>query len=221
MEEKTVKKILIVCIIILIILLAGLVIFNLSKNSIMMSKIENTLENLNIGTNYSYNMTFVTTADDGKYEANLSMGQYYVNDGKFSAQIKTYGNNGNTVTIAYKDDSDDIILYDNGEKKEYKINGETNSEIKMEVNPTNLKTYSQELIMNLKNNINNITEETKNGKECYVITTNDYDKYWIEKNTGIVISYIQGNDAFDLTYTIGNVDDEDFVKPDTSEYLKN
>ena len=219
MKEKSLKILLTVVIVILVLLIVGLVGYNLLKNTLTMSKIETTLNNLNIGSNYSYTMTNVTTSKEGKYKDNLSIGQYYVDEGKFYARINTYGNDGNNMAIAYKDSTDDIILYDDGENKSYKINGESNSEIDMEINPTNLKTFSQEILFRIKDNVDNIVEETKNDKECYVITTNDFNKYQVEKDTGIIISYIENNNSFDLSYTIGNVTDDDFVKPDTNENM--
>ena len=219
MKEKSLKILLTVVIVILVLLIVGLVGYNLLKNTLTMSKIETTLNNLNIGSNYSYTMTNVTTSKEGKYKDNLSIGQYYVDEGKFYARINTYGNDGNNMAIAYKDSTDDIILYDDGENKSYKINGESNSDIDMEINPTNLKTFSQKILFRIKDNVDNIVEETKNDKECYVITTNDFNKYWVEKDTGIIISYIENNNSFDLSYTIGNVTDDDFVKPDTNENM--
>lgn len=219
MKEKSLKILLTVVIVILVLVIVGLVGYNLLKNTLTMSKIETTLNNLNIGSNYSYSMTNVTTGNEGKYKDDLSVGQYYVDEGKFYARINTYGNDGNNTAIAYKDGTDDIILYDDGENKSYKINGESNSEIDMEINPTDLKVFSQEILFRIKDNVDNIVEETKNDKECYVITTNDFNKYWVEKDTGIIISYIENNNSFDLSYTIGNVTDDDFVKPDTNEYM--
>ena len=220
MKEKNLKVLLTVVIVILILLIVGLVGYNLLKNTMTMSKIEKNLDNLNIGSNYSYTMINVTTGNEGKYKDDLSVGQYYVDEGKFYARINTYGNDGNNTAIAYKDSTDDIILYDDGENKSYKINGESNSEIDMEINPTDLKAFSQEILSRIKDNVDNIVEETKNGKECYVITTKEFNKYWVEKDTGIVISYIENNNSFDLNYSIGNVTDNDFVKLNTDEYIQ-
>ena len=219
MKEKNLKVCLIVVIIVLILIIVGMLAYNVLKPNMIVSTIEEKQNALSIGSNYSYTMTHTTYVEGDKYEYELVMEQYYVDNDKFSATINTYGNNGNTTAIAYRDNTDDIIIYDNGENKLYKINGESNTEVEMEINPTDLKSFSQEILSRIKNNIDNIVEESKDDKDCYVITTKDFNKYWIEKETGIVISYIEDNDSFDMKYSIGNVTDDNFVKPNTSEYL--
>lgn len=221
MKEKKMKKILFISIVVLILIILGTLIYNFIKDDIIFSRIENKLANVKIGPNYSYTITNITTDHEGKYKDELSTGEYYVKDDKFYAKLNSYGNEGNTTAIAYKDNTDDIILYDNGKEQIYKINGKTNGKIDMEINKTDLKELSTGILSSIKDEVKDIIEEEKNEKSCYVVTTKNYDKYWIEKDTGIVIYYIYNNNyIFELNYTIGNVSDKDVIKPSTVEYTE-
>ena len=68
-----------------------------------------------------------------------------------------------------------------------------------------------------------------NGKECYVIKGNSYERY-IDKETGLAVRNIEKsnkeitrkNDAVvDYEYKFNIVKDSDIVKPDTTDYIVN
>jgi hypothetical protein len=66
-----------------------------------------------------------------------------------------------------------------------------------------------------------------NGKECYVIRGNSYERY-IDKETGLAVRNIeksnkditrQTDTVVDYEYTFNTVKDSDIVKPDTTGYI--
>ncbi len=68
-----------------------------------------------------------------------------------------------------------------------------------------------------------------NGRECYVIKGNSYERY-IDKETGLAIRDIeksnkeitrQNDTVVDYEYTFNIVKDSDIVKPDTTGYIAN
>lgn len=68
-----------------------------------------------------------------------------------------------------------------------------------------------------------------NGKECYVIKGNSYERY-IDKETGLAVRNIEKSNkeivrkndtVVDYEYKFNIVKDSDIVKPDTTGYIVN
>ena len=209
MKRNVVSNFLVLLIIIAL-LFVGLYI---TKYRIIISKVKSKLKD-NIMNNYSYTVTTNTNNES------LSKSTYYVMNQNFCAKIKSVSNDNIISIVSYKNEDNEIILLNKNGEKYYKINGKTNYKTDILIKPTNLKVFSEGIVNKIENMISEIVETEKNDKKCYLVIAKDGSTYWIEKETGIVISYIEDNYLYNLEYNINNVKGSDLVKPDTTEYAK-
>ena len=200
-------KIIIIFIIVLI-LVISIFAYNNLKNIILLNSLEEKLTNINT-SNYSYTTEMIT--DNEK-----TITKCFVLNEKYYVEIEKV--NEKTIVKLYKDNKDDIILYDKDGTILYKINGQTNSKIDMNILPTNPKYFALDIYAISKNDIKEISKEGK----YYVLNTKNNYKYWVEKDTGIVVKILSldTNESMSFEYNFNNVKEDDIVKPDVSEYVK-
>lgn len=213
MKRNVISNLLIIFIIV-VLLFVGLYI---TKYRIIIFQVKSKLKD-NVMNNYSY--TIIGCEFENNKTVSTFTSTYYVMDQNFYATIKNNINDTINSIISYKDANDEIILYNKNGKKYYKINGETNYSTDMMSAPSNFKQFSDIIIFQIENKIDKIVTTEKNGKACYLAITKDGGNYWIEKDTGIVISYIENNYLYNLEYSINNVKSSDIIKPDITDYLK-
>lgn len=210
--KRNVISDLIILIIVVVLLFVGL---NITKNRIILFKVKTMLKDNSDMNNYSYT---ITSCEFGSSKT-LATSTYYVMGQNFSAKITNNFNDSFNSIISYKDEDDEIILANINGDKYYKINDETNFSTGILSAPSNFKQFSESLIFQIEKKVDQIITTERNEKKCYLVTTKDGGNYWIEKDTGIVISYIENNYLYNLEYSIGDVISSDLVKPDTTEYL--
>ena len=135
-------------------------------------------------------------------------------------------NGSNIQKITYYRKGEEQLFMTESEGKKYVLNAETM--IGGYILPV---TYvSDGILANLQYAlITGIDSTYCNGKECYVIKGNSYERY-IDKETGLAVRNIEKsnkeitrkNDAVvDYEYKFNIVKDSDIVKPDTTGYIVN
>ncbi len=135
-------------------------------------------------------------------------------------------NGSNIQKITYYRKGAEQLFMTESEGKKYVLNAETM--IGGHILPV---TYVADgILANLKYAlITGIDSTYCNGKECYVIKENSYERY-IDKETGLAVRNIEKsnkeitrkNDAVvDYEYKFNIVKDSDIVKPDTTGYIVN
>lgn len=135
-------------------------------------------------------------------------------------------NGSNIQKITYYRKGEEQLFMTESEGKKYVLNTETM--IGGYILPV---TYvSDGILANLQYAlITGIDSTYCNGKECYVIKGNSYERY-IDKETGLAVRNIEKsnkeitrkNDAVvDYEYKFNIVKDSDIVKPDTTGYIVN
>ena len=135
-------------------------------------------------------------------------------------------NGSNIQKITYYKKGEEQLFMTEAEGKKYVLNSETM--IGGYILPV---TYvSDGILANLQYAlITGIDSTYCNGKECYVIKGNSYERY-IDKETGLAVRNIEKsnkeitrkNDAVvDYEYKFNIVKDSDIVKPDTTGYIVN
>ena len=187
--------------------------------------------------------TIIMTSLSGKVNENQAYDNYY-------ARLYSYQGDTLTITESYNKGRDylttftrlvndneiqKITYYRKGEEqlcmtesegKKYVLNAETM--IGGHILPV---TYVADgILANLQYAlITGIDSTYCNGKECYVIKGNSYERY-IDKETGLAVRNIEKsnkeitrkNDAVvDYEYKFNIVKDSDIVKPDTTGYIVN
>lgn len=135
-------------------------------------------------------------------------------------------NGSNIQKMTYYKKGEEQLFMTEAEEKKYVLNSETM--IGGYILPV---TYvSDGILANLQYAlITGIDSTYCNGKECYVIKGNSYERY-IDKETGLAVRNIEKsnkeitrkNDAVvDYEYKFNIVKDSDIVKPDTTDYIVN
>jgi putative anti-sigma-ylaC factor ylaD len=135
-------------------------------------------------------------------------------------------NGSNIQKITYYRKGEEQLFMTESEGKKYVLNAETM--IGVYILPV---TYVADgILANLQYAlITGIDSTYCNGKECYVIKGNSYERY-IDKETGLAVRNIEKsnkeitrkNDAVvDYEYKFNIVKDSDIVKPDTTGYIVN
>ena len=135
-------------------------------------------------------------------------------------------NGSNIQKITYYRKGEEQLCMTESEGKKYVLNAETM--IGGYILPV---TYVADgILANLQYAlITGIDSTYCNGKECYVIKGNSYERY-IDKETGLAVRNIEKsnkeitrkNDAVvDYEYKFNIVKDSDIVKPDTTGYIVN
>lgn len=135
-------------------------------------------------------------------------------------------NGSNIQKMTYYKKGEEQLFMTEAEGKKYVLNSETM--IGGYILPV---TYvSDGILANLQYAlITGIDSTYCNGKECYVIKGNSYERY-IDKETGLAVRNIEKsnkeitrkNDAVvDYEYKFNIVKDSDIVKPDTTGYIVN
>ena len=182
--------------------------YNNVKDILLINSLESKLSSINI-SNYSY------TREIESNDLKAVTKGYFIN-GKYYIEMEQTTENGKAIIKSYKDNKDDIILYDKGDTLLYKINGKTNTVTEMTILPTDPKYSSYEYYSLMKNNIKEISKEDN----YYVVKTKDNSSYWIEKDTGIIVKLYDANYPMSLSYNFGNVKETDVIKPDVSKYVQ-
>lgn len=135
-------------------------------------------------------------------------------------------NGSNIQKMTYYKKGEEQLFMTEAEEKKYVLNSKTM--IGGYILPV---TYvSDGILANLQYAlITGIDSTYCNGKECYVIKGNSYERY-IDKETGLAVRNIEKsnkeitrkNDAVvDYEYKFNIVKDSDIVKPDTTDYIVN
>ena len=171
----------------------------------------------------------------------------YANSSNYYIKSVTTENNGTIVTMEYykKDNKQSSIfernlngeiskisMYNNGERtdtfwdnKENKI-AELDSNTIMSVNIYNGLETDNKWQTFLSCITSNIKSVNYNGKECYSIKgfmsstslTSEDTEIYIEKDTGLLVKFIDSQTLTEREYKFNNVEDTIFIEPDISQY---
>ncbi len=203
---------------ILVLIIVILMLLYVTRNTIIVTKLQKNIKEYTSKTNFSIKVTNLTE-ETSKMTVN-----YYKKDNK-EAVILERNVDENSVKMSF---------YNNGERRDLFI--ETNDKKTVQVN-----TKNQLLGLNitdslqtdnlwqtiLYSSIARIKTENVNGKECYKVS-NFYSPYWmygdnitefyIEKDTGLLIKTVIDDEVAVREYSFDDVEDSAFVEPDIGLY---
>ena len=142
------------------------------------------------------------------------LNKIYHKDENIFMTAQTFSHNilNERKTTAYTKDNEIIVIIQSGEDKVALLNGN--------IAPVYVSTISEFDDIKFKIPLaftSKITTEECNNKECYLIEISKDYKIWVEKDTGIILREININNIKNRNYTFDVVQDEDFIKPDTSD----
>lgn len=205
-KMKVLKLILLVIVLIYVVLVG--------RRMIIMTSLSQKAKESQLNNNY-YAKIIYYEGEEITITESYNMGENYLT-------TKTrYGKNNQNVRItAYKKENDEICLMEYNDQK-YIMDFD-----KMAGKAVGLETYvSNDFFSNLQYAfLIGIDSTYCNGRECYVIKGNSYERY-IDKQTGLAIrdiskstkNIVRENDGIiDYEYTFNNVNDSDIAKPDTT-----
>ena len=190
--------------IILLILLVFVIV--IGRKTIILTNISNKINSVKDTDNYYIKSeTFV----DGE----MIISETYQKDNKVLIKKSKYSKDGKvTNNIIYKVENEKFMLENNGEEKTLiKL-----SDVLVDTPSFNSKNFFE----NIKIAFTTSIRKTKiKGIDCYVIREDDTEKF-IDINTGLTVKMIY-NDAdstINYEYKYGVVQDNDIVRPDTTDY---
>lgn len=213
-----VKKILKIVGVIVLILLASFIIHGI-KNFIIISKLQNKISEYINSNNYHYNVI--------SYENNNKaiISDYYKKDNNRAVFIEDQRNENRKKLSLYKNEENTHLFVEIGAEKTLKIL-DSESTALPDI-PSVLDTDNSWQTF-LCSTICTITSTKYNEKDCYKIK-NYLSPFYavsygtkltliIDKDTGLLLKSIEGEEITERTYEFNNVDDSIFVKPDINQY---
>lgn len=214
MEKKKVwKRILIVIFVIFIIFL----IYTIRK-TIIIASLQNKLKEYQNMDNIYVKITF----DNSNI---VTLEQYY-KDG-IEKNISKF-KEGNTTIMEYIYPNQRKIFRERNDNKTLTIKNLQTNEKLLQDKP-NLVSYTNSLVTMPElfsiSIITKVKTEEVQGKECYVLTDNKYERLYVEKSTGLAVQTIvstidEGNveRIIKYEYGFGTVTDKDMQEPDIEQY---
>ena len=214
------KKILIIIGIIILVIISIFLIHTI-RNFIIVSKLQNNISQYVNSTNYHIKSLATMTRNDMKLTINT-----YRKDNK-QASFLERNSNGEIIKMS---------MYGSNDKKGYNTYIDSgNSKV------VNKESEGKYILLDIFNGVESdstwhtilssavafIGSENVNGKECYVVCNfpsfsnlmlEGNNKYYIEKDTGLLIKSITNEQISEREYEFDNVDDSIFEEPDISQY---
>lgn len=210
---KKFVKILLIIIFILVILFA----VHTIRNFIIIKELQENIKPYLSKTNF---MTkFVT-----QYENNMVVTTYYYEkNGKQRLDMER-NQNGEIIKMdMYNNDGTISAFTENGNEKTYTRDNPSMMSITL-INIFETDNDWQTFIMGAMAIIRKVDY---NGKEAYKVTnfvspytlaSENGETTYIDKDTGLIVKFIQNNSVVEREYEFDNVSDEVFIEPDISEY---
>lgn len=196
------KKIFIIVISIILLVLIGILIFNYIKVLKIMDLKEKVAK-------YKEHNNFLISKEANEDEK-ISTVKIYFKDGKSLIEVisdeentKRYYDDGTLYTYIEKDGKTE---FNEGKVKFTPVNPEDPFDM--------IDSKKQAFVSSFKIKISNVTEKEK---ECYKIESSstmiNFDELYVEKETGLLIKSVIGNNIIEYTYEFDNVDDKIFERP--------
>lgn len=197
-----VKKIILILISIILLSLIGLLIYNYTK----VLKVNDLKQK--IAKYEEHNNFYITKKVD--------------EDGKIST-VNIYFKDGKSLIEVIEEDEISRRYYDDGMLYTYIIKDKKIefNESPVEFAPVNLDnpflsldTWQQKFISSFKLKF---LDENINKKDCYKIESSsemiDFDEFYVEKETGLLIKSVKDNNIVEYKYEFNNVEDRVFERP--------
>lgn len=205
MEMKKVAK----SILRLIIILALIVFivwgaFLLRKNYLL-DKLENLANETAKTTNYYYSIEIYN-------DKTISSNQYWIKEDAFLAKLNLYENKQESTAVVYSKKADYLMLLNQKEEKIYSTKESKDKVVKIR----KLSEFYPDVYEHVRNKGVTILEDRCNEKECYLLLAKNADKFWVEKETGIVVQMQISDMLVKFSYILNDV--KDIEKPNTAGY---
>ena len=147
----------------------------------------------------------------------VSIRKSYNKDSKYLTTFETFGANipeTRKITI-YNDEKGQTGIIQAGENKIAILDGNM---LGGQVGINTFSTYDMgfwnKMLLAI---ISRITTEQCSNKECYLVETANTWKMWVEKDSGLILREINGDNITEYKYKFNIVRDEDILKPDISD----
>lgn len=191
------------------------------RKAIIMTELGKRAEKYKNSTNYYQKVSYYM-----EYSLHI-IKSYRLNENYFSTMdiYDNYNNVSKRITY-YKNENEEITLVEENDGQKYLKN--CNETVSLRISPHT--EVSNEFLINIQSAIFVKIEDTYcNGRECYVIRGNGYERY-IDKETGLAIRMIDRttkdikrirDTIVDVEYKFDIVKESDIVKPDISKCIEN
>lgn len=181
------------------------------RNFTIITNLQNNIKQYSSSTNYHLKTTNVGTSSTMTVD-------YYIKDGK-QAVFQKRKTNDEVITISFYDNGEKIVsYYDTPTDKIVKLN--TPSAILVNIT-SYFESFTDNTISNIWMSMLLQVKKTEyNGKTCYIVNSllDKNNVEYIEKDTGLCVKSILGEEIVEKEYEFNNVSDEIFVEPDISQY---
>ena len=99
------------------------------------------------------------------------------------AKLNLYENNQESTAVVYSKKADYLMLLNQKEEKIYSTKESKDKVVKIR----KLSEFYPDVYEHVRNKGVTILEDRCNEKECYLLLAKNADKFWVEKETGIVV----------------------------------
>lgn len=213
MKGKKILKIVLIVILVLIVLL----LVNTIRKYIIVKDLQNKISKYTSSNNYHMSLTSYNKiiGQKGKVE-------YYKKDKKELYIMETTLNEKNAKLSSYNNGERIDVFYEGPDYKNAEIDSDFISKIELhngiDYTGSDLNTFLTCLMGVIK-----INSTKYNDIDCYLVTLGGKEKYYIEKDTGLLLKSFVSNYEVERSYEFNNVSDEVFIEPDIGQYtiLKN
>lgn len=200
-KKGSILKLMIIFVLIVLITCGA---FFIRKNYVL-SKLEKLANETAKATNYQYSIEIY----DNK---TVSNNQYWVKEDAFLAKLYSYEHKKEVSVVVYSNEQDYLILLNQGEEKICSTKESKDKVVKVR----KLSEFYPYVYQHVRNEGVTIVEDSCNQKECYLLLAKNGDKFWVEKETGILVQMQIGDTIMKFSYTLNSV--KEIEKPDTTGY---
>lgn len=202
--KKVAKSILRLIIILALIVFIVWGAFLLRKNYLL-DKLENLANETAKTTNYYYSIEIYN-------DKTISSNQYWIKEDAFLAKLNLYENKQESTAVVYSKKADYLMLLNQKEEKIYSTKESKDKVVKIR----KLSEFYPDVYEHVRNKGVTILEDRCNEKECYLLLAKNADKFWVEKETGIVVQMQISDMLVKFSYILNDV--KDIEKPNTAGY---
>ena len=192
----------------ILLVLIVLFLINTLRNYIIISKLQDRIEEYTSSTNYHVRSTSIISEND------------------VHLNIDFYKKDDRTLQVLQRQKEDTVTLRRYGKGKEINTYIETEENKQMYTESNSIFLYDNisnhleitELYEKLLRSALSIIYSSKvNEKSCYVVIFFN-TRLYVEKDTGLLVREVMPQQDFNYEYEFNNVEDSIFVEPDISEY---
>ena len=205
MNGKKILKIVLIVILVLVVLFLA----NIIRKVIILRDLEDKISKYDLKNNYNI---IATSEQDNGQKTKMN---FYKKDNKELSVLETEVN-GNNAKISWYNNGERIdTFYEGVDYKRVEIDASFMP--KLETYNIFESTFGGDKNIFIKSMTLKISSTKIDDNECYLIKLGT-DKYYVEKDTGLVINIVAYGMRASKTYEFDNVADEIFIEPDISQY---